>query len=407
MEFQFKLPERKLWREKVIAELKENSDRIFYKNEIEEIEFDITDKSIKTFEYIDSRPSNEWKNCFKIIVTNEKVANKRCLNALNQGADSLFFEINGKKTNWPILFDGIKFEYIQTKILIIDKNERISFKKFAQENGLSNIDLVHDPLVHILGEDVSDVFLLNGFEIQQIGANSWQEIGLVLSTFHELLLADFSSSKFNVHLGVGSNYFIEIAKFRAVKWLMEYICNQYQIQPEISYSAEIGFTNKSLKDPHTNILRQTTEAMAAISGGVSEVTIRPCDDLSMNGSTDFSRKVALNISNILKEESYFDYVKDPLKGSQLIELLTEQIIFKAWHHLKTLGKFESINGREKIDFIQKSISETSNKRSENFKQKKSELIGINSYLNMNEEVNSWASLPKYLEIPYLIFENLK
>jgi methylmalonyl-CoA mutase len=121
--------------------------------------------------------------------------------------------------------------------------------------------------------------------------------------------------KFNFHLGIGSNYFVEIAKIRALKWLSQHLCNTYQLNPEIHFSAEIGFMNKSLKDPHTNLLRQTTEAMAAISGGISELTIRPYDDLSANGSNNFSRRMALNISNILKEESYFDFVKDPLKGT--------------------------------------------------------------------------------------------
>jgi methylmalonyl-CoA mutase len=162
--------------------------------------------------------------------------------------------------------------------------------------------------------------------------------------------------------------------------------------------------NKSLNDPHTNLLRQTTEAMSAISGGISEITIRAYDDLSVKGSTDFSRRMALNVSNLLKEESYFDFVKDPLKGSNILEFLTEQIISKAWTYFKQLEQFESINDLDKIEFIRKSISETRKRRLENFEKKKMELIGINCFMNPQNEPNSWLNNETYLEMSYFIFE---
>jgi methylmalonyl-CoA mutase len=405
MDFQFKRPKRELWREKIISELKENIDRVTFKNDIEELEFDITKEAINSYESADYRESNAWKNCFKIDVIDEFQANQACLKALMQGADSLFFEINKSKTDWKKLFNGIQFEYIQTRIFISDKPERELFIKYVHDNDIQRIELVIDPLVETFNSIENAQFLLNGFELQQIGANAWQEIGVMLSTFHELIIHDFNKCKFHFHLGIGSNYFVEISKIRAIKWLCNHPCHLYQIQPEIQFSAEIGFINKSLKDPHTNLLRQTTEAMAALSGGVSELIIRAYDDLAEKGSSDFSRRMALNISNILKDESYFDFVKDPLKGSHIIELLTEQLISKAWDLLKYLEKFESINGKDKFDFIQKNILETRKKRINNYAEKKLELIGINSFVNSKEEENSWSNLKTYLEVPYLIFEN--
>jgi methylmalonyl-CoA mutase len=404
MEFQFKLPDRDLWREKIISELKENRDRIIYKNEIEQFEFDITTKTNNSFEYSDNRNSNEWKNCFKIEVKDEIQANQICLKALMHGAESLFFEINGSNTDWNKLFKDIQFEYIKSRISFSDRNEKHSFENFIRENKIQNIDLMIDPLISGFDKNDGQSILLNGFELQQIGANSWQEIGSLLSTFHEILLKD--GLKFNFHLGIGQNYFLEIAKIRALKWLCQHLCNIYQLNPEIHFSAEIGFMNKSLKDPHTNLLRQTTEAMAAISGGISELTIRPCDDLSANGSNDFSRRMALNLSNILKEESYFDFVKDPLKGSNIIELLTENIVLKAWDFLRQLDDFKSINDTSKIDQITNCISETRNKRLEIFNQRELELIGINSFVNSKEEKNAWSNAKSYLNLPYLIFENI-
>lgn len=403
MDFQFKLPDRDIWKEKIISELKDNSDRIHFKNEIEEIEFDITTNSKNSFDSFDFRDSNDWKNCFKIVVNDEIQANQICLKALMQGANSLFFQINGSNTNWTALFKNIQFEYIQSKICFYDRIELSSFEEYARNYKIQNFDVLIDPLINGFEKNDSQYILLNGFELQQIGANTWQEIGILLSTFHEILLND--GLKFNFHFGIGQNYFLEIAKIRSLKWLCQYLCDLYQISPEIHFSAEIGFINKSLKDPHTNLLRQTTEAMAAISGGVSELIIRPYDDLSANGSNDFSRRMALNISNILKEESYFDFVKDPLKGSNIIELLTEKITSKAWGFMRSLDKFQSISGTRKIDHITKIISDTRNRRLELFDQHKLELIGVNSFVNAKEEINSWTNTESYLNLPYLIFEN--
>ena len=201
MKFQFTPPERKSWREKIIAELKENSARVTYNNDIEEIVFDITKEASKSFDFIEStRKSNEWKNCFKIDVKDEDKANKACLMALMHGADSLLFEINSLKTDWKKLFNGIQFEFIETRISISDKNERRSFEKFIQENGILTVELLFDPFTDNFKENERKTCLFNGFELQQIGANSWQEIGILLSTFHELILKDNSDVRFNFHL---------------------------------------------------------------------------------------------------------------------------------------------------------------------------------------------------------------
>jgi hypothetical protein len=109
MEFQFNQPTREKWREKIISELKENSHRINYKNDIEDIEIDITQLASKSFETLENRISNEWKNCFRIQVKDEVEANQSCLKSLMQGADSLFFEINNSNTKWSKLFKDIQF----------------------------------------------------------------------------------------------------------------------------------------------------------------------------------------------------------------------------------------------------------------------------------------------------------
>jgi methylmalonyl-CoA mutase len=249
------------------------------------------------------------------------------------------------------------------------------------------------------------VVSINGFEIQQTGATTWQEIGIILSTAHELLNRGFNPNQLSLSIGIGSNYFLEIAKIRALRYLWNQITTAYDTDNSVEIVAHVGWTNKSLKDQHTNLLRQTTETMSAAAGGAESIVVHPYDQHATQGSSEFAYRMAANISNLLKEESYFDFVKDPFKGSNILEFLTEQIISKAWTYFKQLEQFESINDLDKIEFIRKSISETRKRRLENFEKKKMELIGINCFMNLQKnEPNSWLNNKTYLEMSYLIFE---
>ena len=60
--------------------------------------------------------------------------------------------------------------------------------------------------------------------------------------------------------------------------------------------------NKSLKDPYTNLLRQTTEAVSAIIGGANELNVQPYDLYTTSGKSELSQRMAINISHLLKEE---------------------------------------------------------------------------------------------------------
>ncbi len=93
--------------------------------------------------------------------------------------------------------------------------------------------------------------------------------------------------------------------------------------------------NKTLYDPNVNMLRLTTEAMAAILGGCDSLLVKPYDSCYREPG-DFSERIARNIQIILKEESYFDKVVDPAAGSYYIEALTDSLVESAWHlFLKT------------------------------------------------------------------------
>jgi len=140
------------------------------------------------------------------------------------------------------------------------------------------------------------------------------------------------------NLGAGSGYLIEIAKIRAARLLFSNLLAAYGGKQDTVIFIHSVTTdwNKTLFDSHVNMLRLTTEAMAAVLGGCDSLLVKPYDFL-LPGTGKLSRKrISRNIQHILKEESYLDKVVDPAAGSYYIESLTDSLVEHGWQlFLKT------------------------------------------------------------------------
>ena len=144
----------------------------------------------------------------------------------------------------------------------------------------------------------------------------------------------------NKHLqfsvSVGTSYFLEIAKIRALKILWANVLEAYGLK-----SAEMPVIEAHLSDtvfgddPNTNMIRSTTQAMSAVLGGVNRLTVLP-SDIKTGKTTDFSKRIARNVQHLLMMESFMDRVVDPAKGSYYIEKLTEKIAEAAWSEIQKI-----------------------------------------------------------------------
>jgi methylmalonyl-CoA mutase len=239
--------------------------------------------------------------------------------------------------------------------------------------------------------------IINGNIFHNSGANIGQELAFTLASAIESVdkIAQHNIrlpviiQKVEFSISVGTNYFAEIAKIRALNFLWKkiltegYGLEEHEIPPISIHCTTSSFCNSAMS-PHTNMLRATTEAMSAVIGGCDSLSIRAFDE-TYKESDEFSRRISRNISTILKEESYFDKVIDPSAGSYFIENLTYEIANNAFKLLQEVENKGGIVEAFKQNFVQNEIKR-------NFESKQSELlsnekimIGVNKFMESNEK----------------------
>lgn len=227
------------------------------------------------------------------------------------------------------------------------------------------------------------------------GAYIYQELGYALAWGAQWLTAltdaglpvDAVAKRIKFNMGISSNYFMELAKFRAGRMLWAQIVKQYQ--PEcycackMHVHAATSRFNQTIYDAHVNLLRSQTESMSAALAGVDSITTVPFDT-PYKVPDAFSERIARNQQFLLKEESHLDKVVDPAGGSYYVETLTVSLAEEAWKLFLNVvdngGFFMAVNDGK----IQKAINESGEKRHADMARRKEILLGTNQYPNFNE-----------------------
>ncbi len=195
---------------------------------------------------------------------------------------------------------------------------------------------------------------------------------------------------------VGSNYFMEIAKFRALRVLWARIVNAYGIDDAASAGMHIHASssvwNKTAFDPYVNMLRSTTEAMSAAIGGVDTLTVIPFD-VAFEKPTVFAERIARNQQLILRGESYFNKVADPAAGSYYIENLTQQLIEKAWELFLDVDERGGYLKAFEAGFITRRVEEEARQKDMDIATRKKTVLGTNQYPNPAEEPPKFTPQP--------------
>lgn len=186
-------------------------------------------------------------------------------------------------------------------------------------------------------------------------------------------------------LAVGPDFFMEIAKFRAARLLWTRIIEELGGEEgalHMRLHARTGQYNKTCRQPHTNLVRATSESLSAVLGGADSLCVGSFDESSEEGS-EFSRRIATNMQLVLQEECGLG-VMDPAGGSYYIEALTSQICEEAWNVFREIEGQGGYLTALSSGLIARKIEETHQARTDALVNRRSSLVGVNCYADSEE-----------------------
>ena len=430
------------WRAKVEVDLKGadfNKKLVWRTNEGFNVQPMYRAEDIKDLKTTDSLPgeypyvrgtktNNDWYIRQEIEVCCPKAANEKATEILGKGVTSLGFKLKedidakGLKT----LLAGIdlakvevNFDCCPNKALQLAK-DLVEVVKAAGAADTFSGSIGFDPFRRLLkhGKDfpkdikalaaeivkaVADVknlrvLAVNTDKLCNAGAYIYQELGYALSWGNEWLSqltdagidATEAAKRIKFNMGISTNYFMEIAKFRAARMLWAQIVKQYEPKCDCACKMNVHATtsefNQTIFDAYVNLLRSQTESMSAALAGVDSITVTPFDKQYKNPD-DFSERLARNQQLLLKEESHLDKIVDPAGGSYYVETLTMSIANEAWKLFLATEEQGGFYAALKAGEVQKAVNESSDKRHTDVARRKESLLGTNQFPNFNEIAN--------------------
>ena len=368
-----------------------------------------------------TKSDNNWLVRQDIDLPSAQEANARARKILGEGVDSLAFKVKGKLVTpeyIPALLEGIDAEKVElnfnvcvgkvvdfTHLLVEYLRQRgfnlekvrgsIGYDPIAKEMlAGKNLDN-YTEVIKALVEATSALpqyrcIAVNSCKLNNAGAYITQELGYALAWGNEYLNAateagvpvDAVAKNIKFNMGISSNFFMEIAKFRAARMLWAKIVEQYypecKCACKMALHAETSEFNLTLFDAYVNMLRTQTEAMSAAIAGVDSITVTPYDAV-YEAPTDFALRIAKNQQLILKHESHLGKVTDPAGGSYYIESLTASIAAEAWKLFLAVEEEGGFRKAVKEGKVQAAVEEAGNSRRIALARRKEILLGTNQY----------------------------
>ena len=237
---------------------------------------------------------------------------------------------------------------------------------------------------------------ISGYHIQEAGANATLELAFTLADGLEYVKTALSKGldidsfapRLSFFFGIGMNFFMEIAKLRAARFLWAKLISRFNPKNPRSMAlrthCQTSGWSLSAQQPYNNIIRTTIEAMAAVLGGTQSLHTNALDE-AIALPTDFSARIARNTQIILQEETQVCKSVDPMAGSYYIESLTHALINEA---SKILDEVEELGGMTKAietGMPKLRIEESAAKRQALIDNKEYVIVGVNKYEIPEEE----------------------
>lgn len=369
--------------------------------------------------------ANEWEMNVDIATDDLIQSNKQAHEALQHGANSLNFTGIGISNQEQLILTlkNIVPEYISLRFdagegapsLLFMLTDEFSRRNIDKEKlkGSVTYDILTDyaisgPFPYSKSESFSILeamisasietlpkfrnLVVKGSVWHESGATAVQELAFSLSTFNEYfqelgkrVSIETLAANARLELASGSDYFLQIAKFRAARILWHMFLEAYKIDSKktpLEISGITALRNKTTADFYNNLLRATTEGMAAVSGGTDTLTVQPHDAFFRESDVN-SRRLALNIQHLLHDESRLDKVLDPASGAWYIDALTHELIDRSWQLFQDTEAKGGFTAALRSSWIQDQVKASAGELRKSISTRKRVLVGASQFADLS------------------------
>ncbi|MHA7942933.1 methylmalonyl-CoA mutase family protein [Formosa sp. 3Alg 14/1] len=420
----FKPVTKAAWLEKVNIDLKggDFNKRLVWKN-LNGIDIQPLYNTEDTIDYLKNTGENAQAlvNYRCVVVTSAESGNTLAQKAVEEGINGLVFQIESK-VSVATLLKGLDLNSITVSFVLTENTLDFAadFFSYAEKNVSDKSNLngyfdlgilsnyvttatleadIFETLAKVisLGAEFSNfkTITISGTTFLDSGANQVQEVAYTLNALVAVIealgdhdvAAETVFNRLHIQLAIGSEYFVEMSKYRALNSLVHKIAETYGVSNfKFTLTAKTSIWTKSVTDAHANMLRSTTEAMSAILGNVDGILVDAYDK-EFKDPSDFSSRISGNITTILREESYFGKVANPVDGSYYIEEVSTKVATKALELFKAIEADGGFFTAFENETIQQQIAEIRQKKIKLISQRRLPMVGVNKYPNLMEKLD--------------------
>jgi methylmalonyl-CoA mutase len=354
-----------------------------------------------------ARTTGDWRIREEIDAEDAEGANRAAREAVAAGAEEIAFRaarIENAAELERILANldeiPVRFEHADERLigLLIEK-----MKKQPRAAGIStgcdaltSIPFAADAIA--AAQDGFVPFTIDGGAFEEAGATCVEEVGFTLAAGVDFLAAveergadvGRAATALEFSFATGSNYFFQIAKLRAFRMAWARVLESFGGERERAnarIAARTSRWNKTVYDPHVNVLRATTEAMAAVLGGADSVTVAPFDDCYADPG-DASRRLARNTQLLLKHEAGMERVADAGGGAYALEALTDAIAGEGWKRMQQIEAQGGFRKAQAAGAIAQALERSMAARENAVALRRRVMVGTNQFANGAEQALS-------------------
>ena len=358
--------------------------------------------------------ANSWSICQSIFVFDVEKSNAKAVNAIERGAENITFIVPNNDVSIAVLLRNID----TTSTPLYFELQFLDADYVTQLSTIAGISILTDTIGNLArsgnwfstlksdNETLEKIISANNKTLsvdlslyQNAGASIVQQLAYSLAHANEYLnlLQNDLKSQIIFKVSVGTNYFFEIAKLRALRVLWKTLASEYNVIEDCHIIATPTKRNKTIYDYNTNMLRTTTECMSAILGGANTVCNLAYDAI-YHKDNEFGERISRNQLLVLKHESYFDAVENASDGAYYIESLTQQLAEKALILFKDIEAKGGFLKLLKEGLIQKKTKESATKEQASFDTGAITLLGTNKHPNTEDRMKEDLELYPFLKM---------